>query len=196
MGEQIPFKKNEGEEILRDFLEVAKQPALPKTEVKADRGGVAVNGNNNFIINHHDKLSHKEMRELHGKLSELARLIEKVQNCSSKKSRSIAFGMFKKHFRLASYKDLPASRIDEAVNFLNRQLRIWEDKLIRKVPKGEARHRLILKVYQLRSWNYQLKEEDFLKLLKENFGRTTINTLSVKELRQLIEILKKVLTEY
>ncbi len=189
MGREIPFR-DEGEEFLREFLDVAKQPPVPKTEITADRGGVAINGNNNFVVNNYDRLSNKEIRELNGKLNDLARLIEKVKGCSTKESRSIAYGMFKKKFRLASYRDLPASRIDDALNFLNRQLRIWEDKLVKKVPKGEARHRLILRIYQLRSWNYQLKEEDFLKLLKEEFGKTTINTLSLKELRKLAKLLE------
>ena len=50
MGKQIPFQENEGKEILKEFLEVAKQPPVPKIEVKADKGGIAVNGNNNTVI--------------------------------------------------------------------------------------------------------------------------------------------------
>jgi len=185
MGKHIPFQENEDKEILKEFLEVAKQPPVPKIEVKADRGAVAVNGNNNIVIHNHDRLSNKEIRELNGRLNELSILIQKIKGCSTKESKNIAFGMFKKHFKLASYRDLPASRIDEAHNFVNRQLKIWEEKLIKQVSRKEARHRLILKIYQLRSWNYQLTEDDFLKLLKEKFGRTTINTLSLKELREL-----------
>jgi hypothetical protein len=191
MGDRIPFRKNEEEGILREFLEVAKQPAVPKTEIKADRGAIAINGNNNTIVNYHDRLSNKEIRELQRKLTELAELIKKVKDCSVKESRNIAFGMFKKHFKLASYRDLPASRIDEAVNFLNRQLRIWEEKLIRKVPKKDGKHRLILRIYQLRSWNYELREEEFIDILKKEFGKTSFVDFSIKELRILTKLLEE-----
>jgi hypothetical protein len=190
MGRQIPFRKEEDEKILEKFLEVAKQPPTPKVEIKADRKAVAINGNNNVVVNYHDRLSHKEIRELKGKLTELAELIRSVEECSAKESKNIAFGMFKRHFKLASYRDLPASRIDEAISFLNRQIRIWESKLIRKVPKGETKHRLILRIYQLRAWNYKLKEEDYLSILKGEFGKTCLTEFSIKELRKLEKILK------
>jgi len=191
MGDRIPFRKNEEEGILREFLEVAKQPAVPKTEIKADRGAIAINGNNNTIVNYYDRLSNKEIRELQRKLTELAELIKRVKDCSVKESRNIAFGMFKKHFRLASYRDLPASRIDEAVNFLNRQIRIWEEKLIKKVPRNDGKHRLILRIYQLRSWNYELKEGEFLSILKKEFGKTHLTEFSITELRRLVKILEQ-----
>jgi len=192
MGKEIPFKRDEGEEILKELLETAKQPTVPKTEIKADRGAIAINGNNNTVINQYDRLSNKEVRELYKRLTELAELIKAVKNCSVRESRNIAFGMFKKHFKLASYRDLPSSRIDEAVNFLNRQVRIWEDKLIRKVPKEEGKHRLILQVYRLRSWNYELKEERFLDILEEEFGKTRLTDFSTKELRRLVKMLKEI----
>jgi len=190
MGRQIPFRENEKEKILEDFLEVVKQPPIPKVEIKADRKAVAINGNSNVVVNYHDRLSHKEIRELKGKLTELAELIKNVEECSVRESRNIAFGMFKKHFKLASYRDLPASRIDEAISFLNRQIRVWESKLIRKVPNEETKHRLILRIFQLRSWNYKLKEEDYLSILKGEFGKICLTEFSIKELKKLEKILK------
>jgi len=65
MGKEIPYKGSEnmdnGETLLREFIAAANQPPIPRVEITADRGGIAVNGNKNLVFKCEDSIDYKSL---------------------------------------------------------------------------------------------------------------------------------------
>ncbi len=179
-----------GRKKIRELAEEIGKRAKGKREISINQQGadnLAIVGDNNIV--HMEKLSTKELRNLKGRLDDWANLEMETNGLSIGEARKKVYGIFNRKFKLTSYKDLPASKLQDALSFIQGQINKLENKLLRMGIEGTPKHRTILKIYRLRSFLNHLSEEDFIKLLLDRFGKVNFAEFTVKELKVLERIL-------
>jgi len=176
------------EELAREIGEKAKSKKGAVISQQG-KGNIAVVGDNNVI--HTEKLSNKELRNLKARLDDWAELEKEANNLSIGEARKKVHGIFKRKFKLNSYRDLPASQITQALSFIEGQVRKLENMLLRMGIEGTPKQRLILRIYRLRSFLRHLKEEDFVRMLLDKFGKIDFSQFTTEELRKLLDMLSK-----
>ena len=181
-----------GRRKVKEIAEEIEKRAKPKKGTTINQqgtGNVAVVGNDNVV--YVERLSNKELHNLKGKLDNWAELEMEANNLSIGEARKKVHGIFKRKFKLNSYRDLPASQITQALSFIEGQIRKLENRLLRMGIEGTPKQRLILRIYRIRSFLNQLSEKDFVRLLLDKFGKIDFSEFTVKELQTLLNMLSK-----
>lgn len=180
-----------GRKKIKELVEEIGERAKPKRAVTINQqgqGNLAVVGDGNIV--NADRLSTKELRNLKTKLNDLAQLEVEVNGTPIGEARKKIYGMFNRKFKLLTYKDLPASKLQDALVFIEGQIKKLENKLLRMGIEGTPKQRTILRIYRIRSFLNHLSEEEFVKLLLDKFGRINFAEFTVKELQDLERILR------
>lgn len=182
-------------EKIKEIAKEIEEKVKPKrgttgaTITQHGKNNVAVVGDNNVI--QIEKLSNRELRILKGKLDKWVELEMETNNLNIREARKKVFGIFKRKFKLNSYRDLPASQITQALSFIEGQIRKLENKLLRMGIESTPKQRLILRIYRTRSFLEQLSEEDFVRLLHDRFGKVDFSQFTLKELQTLFNMLSR-----
>ena len=186
-----------GKKEVNKKLEELKEKIKEKS---SQRGGISINqsnksgtqvaivgdGNNVYL----DRLSSKELRTLRAKLRKWAEMESVLNDISIGTALKKVYGIFNRKFKLTSYKELPPSKLPDANAFIEGQINKVSNKLLRRGIHEIPKHEKILQVHLLRGILSFLKEEDFITILKNQFGKVDLSLFSVKELDKLLRILR------
>lgn len=121
-------------------------------------------------------------------------LKEKASGNDTSASYSKWYSILKKHFKVTTYKGLPAARYDEAISFLKKQSAINRKKIYHKNP-DMYKNELYAGIYA-RSKELGLSKADVFKIANDKFEKdisslTQLSKVNLKKLYEYIFSLKK-----